>query len=438
MAALNVFKKYKRQAFIPLLIIVVGIGAGGLLIAFKPQVEKRVSQAKLPVVTIQQVYSQDVRIPVYSRGTIKARTDIMLTSEVQGRVQEISPNFSSGGFFEKGALLLKIDPINYELDLAKVKSQVAKAKLNLVRVEADVRTNRLSRSKVGLARIAEAKSALDAAKADVRRVKLLLARTEIRAPFSGRVLEKSIGVGQNISPGMQIGRIFATDHAQIHLPLSDAQMALVDIPYQFAGNLAPMQGPQVILRGEYGEANYFWQGRITGTEGGVNARNRLSYIIASISKPFASDPDQPKRPPLTVGKFIEAEIEGAEFKDTFILPREALHNTTQILTLDKDQRISIKDIEILYRGRDNVYIKSGLNSGDFVVLTPMDVVVDGMRVLLSEPQSMDSPTAVKKSNSIHTRLSQAIPADEKTTKAKQNTGSVTLKETLPPAALPEN
>ena len=438
MAVSTVFKQHKRQILIPLLIIIVGVVIGGLLIVFKPQVEKRTSQAKLPVVTIQQVYSQDVRIPVYSRGTIKARTDIMLTSEVQGRVQEISPNFSSGGFFEKGALLLKIDPVNYELDLAKVKSQVAKAKLNLVRVEADVRTNRLSKSKVGLARIVEAKSALEAAKADVQRVRLLLARTEIHAPFSGRVLEKNIGVGQNISPGLQIGRIFATDHAQIHLPLSDAQMALIDIPYQFSGTNTQMLGPQVVLRGEYGDANYFWQGRITGTEGGVNARNRLSYLIASISKPFASDPAQPKRPPLTVGKFIEAEIEGAQFKDTFILPREALHNTTQVLTLDKDQRIAIKDIEILYRGRDNVYIKSGLHSGDFVVLTPMDVVVEGMRVLLSEPQAMDSLSSAKKSSRVHTRLSQPLPVAAKSTTDKQNKGSVTLKETLPPAALPEN
>jgi len=434
----SILTKYELKVTLPLALIVGSIFIAILLMLFKPQAEKRSSQPKLPVVTVKKVHSETVKIPVFSRGTIKAGTDIILTSEVQGRVQSISTHFAAGGFFEKSEILLEVDPVNYELDLAKVKSQVSKAELNLARVKADVRTNRLGKTRVGLARVAEAKAQLNAAQADTERVRILLAKTEVRAPFSGRVLDKTVGTGQYISPGMQLGRIFATENAEIHLPLSDTQITLIDVPYH--GNKSAEENPLVHLKAEYGETSFYWLGRIVGTEGGVNARNRLMYLIAHIEDPFADDPAQPQRPPLTVGKFVEAEIEGSSFDEIFVVPREAVRNSNQVLTVDKSQRLHIREVNILYRGKNNIYIKNGLNENDHIVMTPLDVVVEGMRVLLSDSQQMELATAsTEKDDSLEvdTRLLEADETEKIISTGTDKKSSIHINEALPPEPLPE-
>lgn len=438
----QVLRKNKMKIMVPIIFIGGGLLVSSLLIFFKPQVQKQAVQPKLPVVTVTKVNAQSIKIPLYSRGTVKPSTEIILTSEVQGKVLWIAPNFANGGTFESGETLLRIDPVNYRLELSKVNSMVSKAELNLAAVKADIRINALDKSKIGQARISEAETQLDAAKADLERVQIMLGKTEIRAPFSGRVLERAVGAGQYITPGVQLGRIFATNRAEIYLPVSDAQLQLINVPYQT--NEDKSLNPQVRLQSSYGDKTYYWLGSVVGTTGGVNARNRLMYLIAHIDEPFSNDPAQPGRPPLTAGRFVEAEIEGAHFDNIFSIPREALRNTHQVLTVDKNQRLHIKKVDVLYRGKNNIYIKSGLTENDFIVLTPMDIVVEGMRVLLSDSQqaelvathankSLDTPPEniirVKKAE----EKTKALPVEEK----EKTAHATDFQEAEAPQPLPE-
>ena len=378
--------KTKQMMVIPLAILLASALVFVALVLLKPKALKEVAEPRLPVVSIQSVEKQKVTIPVYSRGTIKAGTDIPLISEVQGRIRQISKNFESGAYFKKGEKLLVIDDTNYKLDLAKAKSQVSKAKLNLTKVKADVKSNRLSQSSVGKARVEEASSQLEAARADYTRAKLLLERTTITAPFDGRVREKLVDVSQFVTPGVQLGSIFTTDRAEIRLPLSDAQLELIKLPMQ--GNSDESKNPRIILRGEYAGHEYFWYGEIVRSEGGINQRNRLLHVIAEIENPFGEDKEQPNRPPLAVGKFVEVEIEGSEFDDVVVIPREILRNTNQVLTLTDENRIDVRNVDVMHRGKEKVYIRNGLKSGDWVVSTQLDVVVDGMKVQLADNQKI--------------------------------------------------
>lgn len=381
-------QKVKRFIFVPVMILVATVVILASLVIFKPKALKEIPEPRLPVVSLHQIEKQTVTIPVYSRGTIKPGTEIPLVSEVQGRIENVSSNFKDGAFFKEGEVLLKIDATNYKLDLAKAKSQVSKAKLNLTRVKADVKANRIAQSSVGKARLEEAQAQFEAAEADYTRAKLLLERTAIKAPFSGRVREALVDVSQYISPGTQIGTIFATNKAEIKLPLSDAQLELIKLPTQFNGADID-QEPRIILRGEYAGHEYFWYGKIVRSEGGINQRNRLLHVIAEIDQPFGKDEDQPNRPPLTIGKFVEVEIEGSSFEDITVIPREMLRNSDQVWTLTEDNRIAIKTVDVMHRGKEKVYIQEGLDQGDWVVTTQLDVVVDGMKVQLADNQKIE-------------------------------------------------
>lgn len=374
--------KFKKLSFTLLILGIAGMAIGALTV-FKPKVEKVVVDEQLPAVTVQQALEEVATIPVYTRGVIKFATEIFLAAEVQGRIEEVSPNFASGGSFKKDEVLLRIDPISYELDLSNAEAQVATAKLNVERVRADVRSNKQTRSKIGKARIEEANAQFSAAKAGLTRVRLLLDRTEIRAPFDGRIRETSVDVGQYITPGIQVARVYATDVAEISLPLSNTQQSLVQIPVQYDGEKMQGQGSPVLLKVESAGKEYYWPGKVVRTEGGINELNRLMHVVAAIDAPYARDTSQPDRPPLLPGDFAEVEIEGRQFSNVVVLPREVIRNANQVWTVGENHRLKVKDVEILHRGRDEVYISDGIENGEYVVLTQLDVVVDGMRVQLA-------------------------------------------------------
>ena len=80
----------------------------------------------------------------------------------------------------------------------------------------------------GKTRTVIARAAVLSAKAQLERARTDLERTRIRAPYEGQVLEQNVDVGQFVSPGTVLGRVYATDYVEIRLPLSSRQLAFVD------------------------------------------------------------------------------------------------------------------------------------------------------------------------------------------------------------------
>lgn len=123
--------------------------------------------------------------------------------------------------------------------------------------------------------------------------------------------------------------------------------------------------------------------------------NRLLNVYARIEDPFAADPAQPGRPPLTLGTFVEAEIEGRSFDNVFVVPRRAFRNGSQLWIVTADSRLQRKDVDVLYKGRDFIYVKEGLAEGDQVVLSHLNTAVDGLvvRAQTANPKA-DAPQPV--------------------------------------------
>jgi len=91
-------------------------------------------------------------------------------------------------------------------------------------------------------------------------------------------------------------------------------------------------------------------------------------------------PNTAEQMPLSVGLFVEAEIEGLSADNIIILPRSALRNDNQVLIVDGEDKLRFRPIEPLRLYQDNVLVKSGLNAGDRVCLSPIQTAIDGMTV----------------------------------------------------------
>jgi len=226
----------------------------------------------------------------------------------------------------------------------------------------------------------QARASLDAAQANLARARRDLERTSVRAPFAGRIRLKNADLGQFVARGAPLARIYATDYAEIRLPLPDRELAFVHLPLRYRGESA-RPGPEVRVTAEFGGSCYSWMGRIVRTEGEINPQTRMVYAVARIKNPYGRS-GKTRRPPLAVGMFVTAEITGVVVHHVVRLPRSAMRGGDEVLVVDDSNHLHLRQVEVLREIADEVFIRSGLEEGEHICLTPLATVVDGMSVRL--------------------------------------------------------
>ena len=373
---------------VPVAVVIVAIIGGKVIITNKPEAP----QFQPPVVPVAveatRIAPVDYRVVVRTEGTVEPRTQSTLIPQVSGQILSISPSFREGGLFEKGEVLVTVDPRDYELALASAEAQVAQAESALEQelaqaevVKNDWKMLGKEAPELGLRKpqIAAARAAVLSAKAQLERARTDLERTRIRAPYEGQVLEQNVDVGQFVSQGIVLGRVYATDYVELRLPLSSRQLEFVDLPepYRGEGATAPDE-PPVTLVAELGRDRWSWQGRIVRAEGAIDTRSRQLFVIAQVDDPYARQEDG--RPPLRIGQFVRAEIEGTTLQGAFVLPRGALREGNEVLVVDGDSRLQRRSVAVAWTDQDSAVITQGLSAGDVVNVTPLAVASSGTLV----------------------------------------------------------
>ncbi len=92
----------------------------------------------------------------------------------------------------------------------------------------------------------------------------------------------------------------------------------------------------------------------------------------------------PGRPPLAVGMFVRAAIQGHRVEDVAVIPRAAVRSGDQVLIIEDGSRLRFRDIRILRRSGDQVIVDAGLQAGEQLCLSPLVAVTDGMRVRVED------------------------------------------------------
>ncbi|MBN2887675.1 MAG: efflux RND transporter periplasmic adaptor subunit [Chromatiaceae bacterium] len=381
----------KRILRIALPLIVLGLSAatGLALIATGPEAERRLPSPMVPTVEVLEIQPRDYPVVVHSRGTVSPRTQSTLIPEVAGRIVEVAPSFRNGGFFEAGDVLVRIDPRNYQHALTMARAELAQARLALNEEQAQGEQANRDWEKLGMKgqpselalrrpQLESARAAVAAATAQLHQAEADLERTFIRAPYAGRVLEKQVDVGQYVAPGNPLATVYAVDYVEVRLPLTDRQVALVDLPETYRGEAPAGPGPEVTLSAITGGQVYHWEGRIVRTEGAIDIRSRQLFVVAQVDDPYARRADN--RPPLKVGQFVEATIAGRTLSGVFVLPREAVREENEVLVVTPEGRIERRQLEVIWRDQNNLVAGGGLAAGERLSLTPLSFAVDGAPV----------------------------------------------------------
>jgi RND family efflux transporter MFP subunit len=353
------------RRLLPLLVIATAVAMALVMIKSRPELPRRESVPVIALVDVMTAEPGPVAVTVHSRGTVAARMDIELVTEVSGRVVWVAPEFVEGGAVSQGATLLRIDPIDYEVALSAAHAAVASAKLSLAEVQVVVKR----------AAIEEAEAQVKAARDRLRQAEADLANTAIVAPFDAIIDIKRADLGQFVQAGSPLMRLLGTASVEVRLPLLAS-----DVPFIRYGRSADGSWPEATLTARFGAIERSWPARLVRLEQRVDEQTRVFYLVAEVDAPY----DATRHPwPLSLGLFVEADIRGAAIPLATRLPRAALHDGDSVYILEQGS-MRKRAVTVLRREQDSVIVGAGLSSGDQVILTRLDLMVDGMPVAVEQ------------------------------------------------------
>ena len=370
-----------KRVFIILGIILSAVLISVAMVRMKPPPPKKEIVDLDPLVEVLALETMTANFEVTSQGTVRPRTETVLSAEIAGTITQISPHFIPGGVFKADEVLLRIDPTNYEVALNQAEALVKQRQ-----IEYDGAKKLQQQGYRAEAELASAAAALASAKAELVRARRNLQRTYIRVPYEGIVRSKEADLGHFVNPGTRIGVVFATDHAEVRLPLTDLDLAFVDLPSatQIAQSGGSEKGPAVTLTATQKGRTQSWEARIVRTEGVVDVNSRVTYAVARIDDPYALHSDGV---PLPMGSFVSATIAGAEAENIIRVPRSVVRGSDELVFVDDDNKLRIRKVNIIRGDANFVYLSGGAAVGERVVMTSLETPINGMSVRVKGDES---------------------------------------------------
>lgn len=385
------------RILIPIVILACGIGAWKWLgIPVEEPQPARHAPQKLKTERLEMRLT-DFPVVLETQGTVRAHHSTTITSLVPGTIRVIHPCFEDGAFFNEGEVLAELDPADLQAALTAAESRLARADALLAQEEARAKQAKLNWQDIGydeepsplvlrVPQLNEARAVVSAARADVDQAQRNLERTKIRAPFDGRVKSRMVGLGQAIGGTTPLGEVFATDFAEVRLPLTAKQLPFVQLPS--ADGDPPVKVTLSDALG--GDSGVNWQAQIVRTEGTLDESSRELFAIARIDDPFGRVSGNPE---LRIGQPVRAAIEGVVLKDVHVIPRSALRGINRIFLIEKNElTLNRIEVEPVFSNADVLVVRDGLKPGDWLATSRLPYAPSGAPVEIIEPaMAAESP-----------------------------------------------
>ncbi len=375
----------KKKLLYPLLVLGIGLAVAVIIAVNEPVIDPEPYEPLLSTVRVTRAKATTEHLEIASQGTVQPRSQSELIPEVSGRVVWMSPALVGGGSFTRDEVLLRIDDADYQSALVRAEASLKRAEVEYEFAGDELERMRSLREKqlasqqqldnarrvaeVAGATLAESRAALDQARRD-------LERTRLRAPFDGLVRSEQVDLGQFLTRGQSIGTIYATDYVEVRLPLAADQLVYLGLPLSTRGEIPQPLRPPVTVAADFGDARLLWEGELVRLEAEIDERSRMLYGVARLRM----DANGEGYLPVPVGMFVQAQIRGRRVENVIRLPRSAMRDNNQVLVVDEDNRLNFRHVSILRLEHDDMLVDGGLQEAELVCVSPLQTVVEGMRV----------------------------------------------------------
>ena len=368
------------------LFILLGAFALSYLIWFLGQVQPDpVEELPPPDVIIEILTPKDFQVQISSNGTTTPLTQTVLTAEVGGEVIYRSKKFAEGASVIEGEILAKIDDTDLQLQYKNALLQLANAEVqySLQLAEAEVAKEAWDKIGDGVAsdltlkkpQLKQAEALLEVAKAQVSSAAKKLNKTEIIAPYAGRIQNVNIDLGTTIIPGQPVGAMYTSSEIEITLAVKDNDLQFLSIPMD-GRKLNPSEQASVVIESFYKGKTQSWEGKLERVDGVIDPITRMINLIAV----FKNDFIETDKPNLPIGLFVEAKIDGITLKNIFEIPINSISKDNEVYIVDKDNQLELRKLTVLKKYSEFVIIKDGLKAGERIVTSKLSTASNGIKV----------------------------------------------------------
>ncbi|MEM9159793.1 MAG: efflux RND transporter periplasmic adaptor subunit, partial [Verrucomicrobiota bacterium] len=296
----------KFKGYLQLVLIVGFVGFSIVLSRFigRPQetIDSNRGDEATFFVEVETFDKRPYQIRFNTTGVVQAQSTVQVVPQVSGRVTYVHPNFYTAGRFEAGETLFEIESIDYELEVKRLESDVARAKTALRMEEVEgmaslaewYQENGDEPAPDLVARepqLEEAKANLQAAEANLAAAEIRLERTRFTLPEKGRVLRSAIEVGQFLQAGASYGEIYYNGSLEVSASIDDSE--------QFW--LSQSSSPEVEISKSHLGKRTTLPGKLDRGAASLDAATRLGTVYFA----FDAVPDD-----LVPGVFVEVAVNG--------------------------------------------------------------------------------------------------------------------------------
>lgn len=377
------------QCLLVILIIIASFTISNLLGTKQGSLESNYGNDLLLKVDTVEVTSGPYRIAFQTTGNVEARSEISVTPQVSGRVEQINSRFFEGGIFKADETVFQIESLDYELEVQRLRAEVARAETDLLLEQAEAEAaisewQQIHGDKtppdlvVRKPQVAEARASLQAAKAQLANAELDVERTRFSLPFNGRVLTSNLAKGQYVSAGQSYGTVFDMETLEVAASLDDKQLEW----------LLTAESPTIAISVNYLGKSEAYKAYLLRGVSSFNALTRFANVNFGLKEAHKS---------ILPGMFVDIHIEGSHLDDILLLPIESLQKDGRVWHVNGDATLSYLKPDIIYA--DDRYLAAKWTGQPLnVVTTRLTGATKGMRVEIS---NSGAPT-----NSLEQRLSK--------------------------------
>jgi len=330
-------------------IIIVILVAGGLVVVKGLQIKTLIGAAKAFTPPPEAVATAFVQTDNWAEtlpaiGSVTADEGVTVAPEIAGTVTGI--HFESGATVQKGDLLVQLDTSSEEAQLRAAEAEVKLAQLNAERNRELRRGNTVSESELDTT-----EAALSQSQANADNIRAVIAKKNIRAPFSGKLGLRLVNLGESLSAGQGIVSLQALDPVFVDFSLPQEVIARLHTGLKVSA---------------FSDAytNQAFTGEITAINPDLDTQTRSIRLRATFSNGDAA---------LRPGMFVRVAVNFPETQPVLYIPSTAIlsapygdsvfvvHGTNDNLTVEQ---------RFIQTGRtrgDYVAVQAGLAPGDQVV-----------------------------------------------------------------------
>jgi membrane fusion protein (multidrug efflux system) len=313
-------------------------------------------QAKKPGLTpeYQAILANAVPLDrsIDAPGTILPNENTDLHPEISGRVVAI--NFKEGSFVKAGTLLVKLFDGDLQAQLKKLQVQQQVAEATARRQQELLAINGTSQQDVDNAELT-----VSNIKADIELLRVNISKTEVRAPYDGRIGLRSISLGAYVSPTTVIANIAQVNKVKVEF----------SVPEKYAGYM--VSGKTVSLQGI--DASRTYSASVQATQNTVSVESRNLTVHAVVTNADRN---------LTPGSFVQVRVDIGERLAAIMIPSQAVIPSTRFknVIVCENGKASFRVVNTGYRDSARIEIISGLRQGDTVITTGLLTIKEGMAI----------------------------------------------------------